>query len=88
MTTSQSPLGVLKAQADNIAKMMKQAERGELPDPTGEIAKARARPEFKTAVIQDDKIVTIEMTWSQIRETSEVALAAMILKLMRGEREN
>jgi hypothetical protein len=78
----------LKAQADNIAKMIKQAERGELADPTGKIADSLMRGTLKTAVVQDDKVVSIEMAWSQIRETSEVALAVMILKLMRGEREN
>jgi hypothetical protein len=42
MTTTHSPLRVLKAQADKIAKALKAAERGEeiVADPSGKIATA------------------------------------------------
>lgn len=90
MTTSHSPLRVLKAQADNIAKIIKAVERGENPveDIGGKIATARGNESIKFAVVQDDKIIRIDLPWDAIRGTSEVALAEMILKHMRGAREN
>lgn len=89
MTTSQSPLRVLKAQADSIAKTIKQAERGE-PVPLEFAAKlraARAKNEFVVGVVMDDKLIKITLPWMLLQNTSEVALAAYILKHMRGERE-
>jgi len=89
MTTPQSPLRVLKAQADMIAKTIKAIERGEpVNDPGGKIAASRATGVFKPGIVMDDKVITIEITWAQISETSEVALAEYILKLMKGAREN
>lgn len=89
MTTSHSPLRVLKAQADNIAKMIKAVERGESPveDRGGKIAVARQRDAFKVGIAMDDKIITIDLAWATIRANSEVGLAEYILKLMRGSRE-
>jgi hypothetical protein len=85
MTTAHSPLRVLKAQADKIAATLKAAERGEkiADDPVGKIAAARAKERITFGVVTDDKILKIEMTWADIRETSEVGLAAYILKMMR-----
>ena len=89
MTTAHSPLSALKTQANKIAAMMKQAERGSLADPTGKVAAARANKDgFKTAVIMDDKILTIEMPWATIRETSETGIAEYVLKHMRETREH
>lgn len=90
MTTSQSPLRVLKAQADKIAKTIKAVERGESPveDRGGKIAAARNKETFKVGVVMDDKVVIIDMAWTTIRANSEVGLAAYILKLMRGARES
>lgn len=90
MTTSQSPLRVLKAQADAIAKSLKAAERGEVTDPrmAQSIAQARARGFIKFGVAMDDKFISIELPWSVAAETSETALAEMILKHMRGQREH
>jgi hypothetical protein len=89
VTTSHSPLRVLKAQADMIAKTIKAVERGENPveDRGGKIAAARNRPVFKVGVLMDDKMIMIDMAWSTIRGHSEVGLAEYILKLMRGSRE-
>jgi len=89
MTTSHSPLRVLKAQADMIAKTIKAVERGENPieDRGGKIAAARHKPGFKVGVVMDDKVITIDMAWAMIRANSEVGLAEYILKLMRGSRE-
>lgn len=89
MTTSHSPLRVLKAQADMIAKTIKAVERGENPveDRGGKIAAARHKPGIKVGVVMDDKVLIVEMTWATIRESSEVGLAEYILKHMRDSRE-
>jgi hypothetical protein len=89
MTTSHSPLRALKAQADAIAKLIKAVERGENPveDRGGKIAAARNRESVKVGVVMDDKIITLELPWATIRETSEVGMAEYILKLMRGQRD-
>lgn len=89
MTTSQSPLRVLKAQADTIAKTIKAVERGENPveDRGGKIAAARGRDVFKVGVLMDDKVIMIDLAWATISAHSEVGLAEYILKLMRGSRE-
>lgn len=89
MTTAKSPLRVLKAQADKIAKTVKAVERGENPieDRGGKIAAARDKPGIKFGVVMDDKVITVEMTWATIRETSEVGMAEYILKQMREARD-
>jgi hypothetical protein len=89
MTTSRSPLRVLKAQADSIAKTIKAVERGENPieDQGGKIAAARNKPSVKFGVVMDDKLITIEMAWDIIQNTSEVALSEYILRYMRDARE-
>lgn len=90
MTTSQSPLRVLKAQADKIAKTVKAIERGEKvegDDPLGKIEASKVRGIFNFAVVMDDKIISLEMAWATISAHSEVGLAEYILKLMRGSRE-
>lgn len=89
MTTSHSPLSAIKRQADTIARVIKAVERGENPveDVGGKIAAARNKESFKVGVVMDDKVITLDMKWTAIKEWSEVALAAYILKLMRGNRE-
>ena len=89
MTTAQSPLRILKAQANNIAKIVKAVERGENPmeDRGGKIAAARNRDSVKFGVVMDDKVLTIDMTWATIRDTSEVGIAEYILKQMREARD-
>lgn len=89
MTTARSPLRVLKAQSYNIAKMIKAIERGENPteDRGGKLAAARNRESVKFGVVMDDKVLTIDIPWVTIRETSEVGIAEYILKHMRESRE-
>ena len=84
MTTSQSPLSSLKAQAAKIAIILKAAERGEkMTGPFAErLVQARTKPAVKFAVVMDDKILSVEMTWERVRETSEVGLAEWIVKQM------
>jgi hypothetical protein len=90
MTTSLSPLRVLKAQADKIAALVKAAERGEKIE--GQFAEKieaarRLKATFKVGVVMDDKLISIEMPWATISSTSEVGLAEYILKQMRGARD-
>jgi hypothetical protein len=89
MTTAHSPLRVLKAQADHVAKMLKAAERGEKIDVrfAERIEAARKTDSFTAGIIMDDKIIKITMPWTLIRETSEVGLAEWILKQMREQRD-
>lgn len=88
MTTKHSSLSVLKAQADKIAMLLKAAERGEKMNvPFAEkIEAARDKECIKFAVVMDDKIITIELSWAQVKETSEVGIAEYILNLMRESR--
>lgn len=90
MTTKNSPLRVLKAQADKIAATIKAAERGEKIDVrfAEKIDAARNTPSFKVGIVMDDKIITIDMPWATIRSTSEVGLSEYILKQMRETRDN
>jgi hypothetical protein len=91
MTTSRSPLRVLKAQADKIAAALKAAERGENIDGQfhfpEKIEAARAKENVTFGVVMDDKVLKIDVPWNLIRETGEVALAEFILNKMRGDRE-
>lgn len=90
MTTAQSPLRALKAQADSIAKTIKAAARGEPIDPgfARKLAEAKGRDAFVVGIVMDDKILQVTIQWSAIHDTSEVALAAYILKHMRESREH
>ena len=84
MTTKHSPLSVLKSQADNIAKVINAFERGDNIDMqfAKKIEAARAKESFKIGIVMDDKVITIEMSWVIIRNTSEVGLAEYILRQM------
>lgn len=96
MTTAQSPLRLLKAQADKIAMALKAAERGEKIDVrwgkidmrfVEKIAAARGKESFKFGIVMDDKTVVIEIPWASIRRMSETELAMFILAQMRAKRE-
>jgi len=90
MTTAQSPLHLLKAQADKIAATLKAAERGEKIDVrfAEKIAAARDKENLTFGVVMDDKFLKIEMPWATIRETDEAGVSAFILKHMRESREH
>lgn len=89
MTTSHSPLRMLKAQSDQIARTIKAAERGEpiAPEFARKLAEARLRDSFVLGVLMDDKVLKITIPWATVRETSEVALSEYVLKQMRGARD-
>lgn len=85
MTTKDSPLSAIKVQADKIAVILKAAERGEKFDMrfAQKIADARARGTFKFAIVMDDKVVSVEMPWSIIRDTDEAGISEYIVNQMR-----
>lgn len=89
MTTTQSPLHLLKAQADKIAAAIKAAERGEKIDVrfAEKIAAARSKDALTFGVVMDDKFIKIEMPWATIRATSEAGLAEYVLNQMREARD-
>lgn len=76
MTTKSSPIRVLKTQAERIAKALKNPA-------TPQMTAARLKPIFKTGIVMDDKVITVEMSWDLVDSTTEPALAEYILKLMR-----
>lgn len=88
MTTKNSPLYLLKAQARRIAAMLKLAERGgAVPnDPNGKIAEARKRESIVVGIGMDDKVFNIEMKWAAIQKMKQADLAKFILDLMRETR--
>lgn len=85
MTTAKSPLRTLEAQAKKIASIMKAAERGEKIDVrfAHKLAEARDKPSVKIGIFMDDKIVTIELPWTTIREENEAGLSDFIVDQMR-----
>jgi methyl coenzyme M reductase gamma subunit len=85
MTTKHSPLSALKKQADQIAGLLKAAERGDKIDVrfADKITAARAKPSFKAGIAMDDKFLTIELPWTLIRDTEEAALSEYIVNQMR-----
>lgn len=85
MTTKHSPLAALKAQADQIATLLKAAERG---DNIPSMAQARSQPSFTFGVVMDDKVLRIEMTWEKVRDTEWVALSEYIVLQMQEKRSD
>jgi len=73
MTTKNSPLRMLKAQADQIAGKLKAIER----DAPAE------KSSIKVGIVMDDKTITIEMSLATIRSTSTAGIAEYILNQMR-----
>ncbi len=88
MTTARSPLRKLRAQADNIAAMLKAAERGETIVGGNTLTfKREDKPTIKFCVAMDDKALIIEMAWVTIKDTSEAGLSEYIMRQMRDQRE-
>lgn len=88
MTTAHSPKRVLKAQADLIAKTLKDAERGRKIDArfAAKLEAARSKPSINIGVAMDDKIITIDIPWRTIRESTTAELSAYMVGLMRETR--
>lgn len=80
MTTSQSDPALLREQAEKIAKHLKLAARGQVP----ELKPAMTKPELKIGIAMDDKTITLNLTWKFIRTASEEELAVLIEQQMHG----
>lgn len=78
MTTSKSSLRALKAQADSIAKMLKDTERDGTASPA-----AKAKDAIRVGIVMDDKIITMDISWKTIHDISELALSTFIVDHMR-----
>lgn len=72
MTTKSSPLPILKDQADRIAAMLRLKS-----------AQPQPKENFKFGIAMDDKVLSVEMTWTMVRDTSEAALSEFILRYMQ-----
>ena len=87
MTTSQSPVEILRKQATIVARSMKDAESGKLRG--GKVSEARAHSDrIVGGIVMDDKVITIELSWETIRASTEEALVEMILKQMQGKKND
>lgn len=89
MSTKHSPLSKLKAEASNIARHLAAFERGEVIDPafTAKLEAARVKEVVKIGIVMDDKVITLEIPWTTIKSSGEVAMAEYILRLMREQRD-
>lgn len=88
MTTKHSPPEAIRAQAKEIARLIKEAEKGNPVPPQfkAAIAAARERDVFKVAVVMDDKTLILDLPWSVIRETTRDALMEWIMDAMLERR--
>ena len=87
MTTAQSPLPALQAQADKIATTLKAVARGErvIADRGGKLAAALASDGVTVGIVMDDKIIKVRLLWSTVRSCEEAALSEFIVKTMQGK---
>lgn len=85
MTTKDSPLHLLKKQADEMAAKLKAFERGEMVAVqfADKLRDARRDDGITVGIAMDDKVLKMRLLWDVIRETSEAALSEYIVKQMR-----
>jgi hypothetical protein len=79
MTTSKSPISLLKAQADKVAATLKAAERGEKMGTVD-----RSKEDITFGIVMNDKTIKITMPWELIRKYSEATISEYIVGKMRG----
>lgn len=89
MTTKDSPLAALAAQAVKIARTLKAAESGSKVDrfSAEKVAAARVKPNVKFGVVMDDKTIVIDMPWAKVRDTDEAGLAQYIVDKMQESKD-
>lgn len=87
MTTKHSSVAKLRKQAEQVARTLKEIESTGFSkhDVGGKIAAARLRPGVKFGIAMDDKILSVGILWSTVREMSEHAIAEWVLKYMREQ---
>lgn len=88
MTTKDSPVATLKAQADRIAGILKKAERGERVEAIhpATLRAARLKVSFSVGIVMDDQVITLDIPWATIRETDAAGLSEWIVRQMQGKR--
>lgn len=88
MSTKDTPESKLRRQAAFMARNLKAMAIAPLTHLSSNVREARGRDVFTTGIVMDDKFIKIEMPWTNIRESTELALTEYIVKLMREERES
>lgn len=68
MTTADSPIAALKAQADKIAAALKNCQ---------DLVHPNAMTKF--GIVMDDKLITVEMSWMTIRTLTQIEISDFIL---------
>lgn len=88
MTTKNSPIKRLKAQADKIAEVLCAAERGDAVDVSfkQKLEAARDKDTVSVGIAMDDKIIKIDLPWSVIKTSGRAGLATYILDQMQEKR--
>lgn len=81
MSTSNSPIEKLRTEARRMAVVMKDRNHPK-------VQQARKKDKFKTGIVMDDKIITLELSWIYIDGISEDDLVDYIVRLMKGEKPN
>lgn len=73
-----------------MARILKDVAAGKsvVEDKGGKLAASLASGRVKAAVVMDDKVIAIEMEWAIVRATSQLALAELLFKNMRGATEH
>jgi len=80
MSTKNSPIHKLNAEAGEIARTLKRAERRE---PTLIPAATRDKPTIKVGIVMDDKVLSPEISWETIGGMTQDELARWIVDEMR-----
>lgn len=90
MTTKDSPIGVLRAQAEKVAKVLKAAELREIgkSDPAHKLADALSKGEATFGIAMDDKFIRITVSREVVRTSTESEITEYILAQMREEKLN
>ncbi len=86
MSTANSPLSKLKAEATRMAKGLKNMAAGKVPainDPAGKIKDAMGRDSITFSLVMDDKILKFTWLWADIRVATEAQLVDMLVEQMR-----
>lgn len=81
MTSRNSPLHVLRGQADRIAETLKNVEAGHQIDLKLN-ALRNSKDTFEVGIAMDDKIIKLHIPWTTIKEASHTALSNYILEQM------
>lgn len=85
MSTSNSPIEKLRAEAERISIRLKEMETGEN---LHGLSHLRLKDPMTMGIIQDDKVIKITIAWKTIKETTEEALTEYILGLMQGKKHD